>query len=196
VPDNVAVRNGEGAAAVLIAAISRPERLWTQAEVLVRPSPVPPVARVYGWHFIAALGPGLDPDRLLYVGIAPRQMSNRTSGQHLRKQIRYHCRGNAYGSTMRLTLGCLLGLPLRQVGSGTRLTFGAVGEARLSEWMHEYARVCRSPTSQPWLVESSTIECLDLPLNLDRNRGHPFHATLTRLRAEARIHAREQPIVS
>ena len=47
-------------------------------------------------------------------------------------------RGNAYGSTLRLTLGCLLadqlGIELRRVGSGTRLTFGD-GEQALSEWM-------------------------------------------------------------
>ncbi|MER6923283.1 GIY-YIG nuclease family protein [Streptomyces spiralis] len=48
---------------------------------------------------------------------------------------RYHYRGNAAGSTLRLTLGCLFGLELRRVGSGTRLTFGRVGEARLSQWM-------------------------------------------------------------
>jgi hypothetical protein len=51
---------------------------------------------------------------------------------------RYHYRGNAEGSTLRLTLGCLLssslGLRLRRVGSGKRLTF-ADGEARLSESM-------------------------------------------------------------
>jgi hypothetical protein len=43
--------------------------------------------------------------RLLYVGISPSR-----AGRHetLRSRIRYHFRGNAEGSTLRLTLGCLL----------------------------------------------------------------------------------------
>lgn len=186
--------NGSGAA-TLINALQRPERLWTRAEVLQRPSPVPPAAGVYGWHFTTALAAGLDAGRLLYVGIAPRHMSNRPSTQHLRKRIRYHYRGNSYGSTLRLTLGCLLGLELRRVGSGTRLTFGPVGEAELSDWMHEHARVCWCPAAEPWLIESVAIERLDLPLNLDQNRGHPFHRMLTQLRADARNRARQQPVL-
>jgi hypothetical protein len=47
---------------------------------------------------------------LQYVGIAPRHMRPRVSRQSLRTRIRYHFRGNAAGSTLRLTLGCLLGL--------------------------------------------------------------------------------------
>ncbi|MFF8174696.1 GIY-YIG nuclease family protein [Streptomyces chartreusis] len=50
-------------------------------------------------------------------------MANRTSTQNLRKRVRHHYRGNAAGSTLRLTLGCLLGLELRRVGGGKRMTF-------------------------------------------------------------------------
>lgn len=32
-------------------ALVSPRRLWTAREVLVRPSPVPAAAGVYGWHF-------------------------------------------------------------------------------------------------------------------------------------------------
>lgn len=39
--------------------------------------------------------PDLDAGRLLYVGIAPQYMANRTSTQNLRKRVRYHYRGNA-----------------------------------------------------------------------------------------------------
>ncbi|GAA2511770.1 hypothetical protein GCM10010406_54960 [Streptomyces thermolineatus] len=38
------------------------------------------------------------------------------SPQNLRTRVRYHFRGNAAGSTPRLTLGCLLGLELRRFG--------------------------------------------------------------------------------
>lgn len=58
------------------------------------------------------------------------------------KRIRYHYSGNTAGSTLRLNLGCLLaerlGIQLRRVGSGQRLTFAA-GEARLSAWMADNA---------------------------------------------------------
>ena len=75
------------------------------------------------------------------------------------------------------------------------MTFGIAGEAHLSEWMHKHVRVCWFPASQPWFVESEAIGRLDLPLNLDQNRSHPFHSTLTRLRADARARARAQPVM-
>jgi hypothetical protein len=93
----------------VIRALQHPARLRTRAEVLDRPSPVPAVAGIYGWHFVTPPAEQLDANRLLYVGIAPRRMSSRTSSQSLRTRIRYHVRGNAEGSTLRLTLGCLLG---------------------------------------------------------------------------------------
>ena len=60
--------------------------------------------------------------------------------------------GNAEGSTLRLTLGCLLAktleIELRRVGSGKRRTF-ADSESALSAWMGENAFVCWIETSQP-----------------------------------------------
>ncbi|GAA3971719.1 hypothetical protein GCM10023085_62360 [Actinomadura viridis] len=176
--------------------LAAPDRLWTRGEVMARDCPVPAVPGVYGWHFTAAPSGELPAGRLLYVGISPRRMSERPSSQHLRKRIRYHYRGNAYGSTLRLTLGCLLGLELRRVGSGTRLTFTHKGEAALTEWMHEHARVCWIEHPEPWTVESALLQELDLPLNLDQNRHNAFHARLTALRAEARRRARELPIAT
>ncbi|MEZ7154426.1 GIY-YIG nuclease family protein [Streptomyces sp. MAD19A] len=82
-------------------------------------------------------------------------MANRTSTQNLRKRVRYHYRGNAAGSTLRLTLGCLLGMELRRVGSGKRMTFGKAGEATLSQWMADNARVCWIERSEPWDLESA-----------------------------------------
>src|SRR5262249_45882841 len=121
----------------------------------------------------------------------------RPSGQTLWHRIRYHMRGNAYGSTLRLTLGCLLadelGIKLQRVGSGKRLTF-ASGEAVLSEWMGRNAAVCWVKTRQPWLVESAFIESVDLPLNIDQNTRHPFCVTLSGLRREARRCAGLLPI--
>ncbi|MFH8756240.1 GIY-YIG nuclease family protein [Streptomyces atroolivaceus] len=173
-----------------------PHRLWSAQEVLVRPSPLPAAAGVYGWHFKQPPRPDLDAGRLLYIGIAPRYMANRTSTQNLRKRVRYHYRGNAAGSTLRLTLGCLLGLELRRVGSGKRMTFGKAGEATLSQWMADNARVCWIEQDQPWGLESYLISQLDLPLNLDQNRHNTYHSRLKELRAQARQRARELPISS
>ncbi|MFE1288126.1 GIY-YIG nuclease family protein [Streptomyces sp. NPDC058751] len=176
-------------------ALTEPDRLWSAREVLSRPSPVPAAAGVYGWHFEQAPSADLAAGCLLYVGIAPRYMANRTSTQNLRKRVRYHYRGNAAGSTLRLTLGCLLGIELRRVGrSGTRMTFGKTGEAALSRWMAENARVCWIEHDEPWTLESELISRLDLPLNLDQNRRNRFHSRLTEARSQARLRARELPV--
>jgi hypothetical protein len=57
------------------------------------------------------------------------------SKQNLRSRIKNHYRGNAESSTLRLTLGFLLseklGIELRRVGSGKRMTFSQ-GEKVLS----------------------------------------------------------------
>ncbi|QKW62574.1 hypothetical protein HUT15_19730 [Streptomyces sp. NA03103] len=177
-------------------ALVSPDRLWSAQEVLARPSPVPAAAGVYGWHFEQPPHTDLDAERLLYIGIAPRYMANRTSTQNLRKRVRYHYRGNAAGSTLRLTLGCLLGMELRRVGSGKRMTFGKAGEAALSQWMADNARVCWIERSEPWDLESQLIAQLDLPLNLDQNRHNAFHTRLKELRAQARQRAWELPISS
>jgi hypothetical protein len=182
--------------AELIQALKHPDRLWTRAEVLARPSPVPPAAGIYGWHFLGPLAAQLDVDRLHYVGIAPRHMSNRTSSQNLRTRIRYHLRGNAAGSTLRLTLGCLLGLELRRVGSGNRLTFGSAGETELNAWLDLNARLCWYTMAEPWTAESAVIAQTDLPLNLDQNRSHPFSDHLRAARAQARTRARGLPVAT
>lgn len=186
----------------------QPDHLTTRSEVLSRLSPVPAASGVYAWHFDVAL-PGMpledtretDFGRLLYVGIAPRQprrSDNRPSNQTLRKRIRNHYRGNASGSTLRLTLGSLLapelGLQLRRVGRTERLTFGD-GESALSEWMDEHARVCWYVDPEPWLIESKLISELTLPLNLDQNRYSGFHAVLTAARHNQRETARSLPVL-
>jgi len=129
---------------------------------------VPARPGLYGWYFKQLPHP-VDTSRyvtrdglaLLYVGIAPKappRNGRAPSRQTLRSRIRYHYRGNAAGSTLRLTLGCLLaerlGLQLRRVGSGKRLTF-ADGEQRLSDWMADNALVTWVQTDQPcWWKDS------------------------------------------
>ena len=104
--------------------------LFTRQQVLVEPALIPPARGVYAWYFrdIPPTVPVEDCHTrdgltLLYVGISPK---NASSLQNLRKRITYHYKGNAEGSTLRLTLGALLtptsDFPLRRVGSGRRMS--------------------------------------------------------------------------
>jgi hypothetical protein len=158
---------------------------------------------VYAWFF-HVVPPGVpvagrakrEGGTLLYVGIAPR---SERSPATLRDRIRYHFRGNAEGSTLRLSLGCLLakalGTQLRRVGTGSRMTFVA-REANLTDWMARHARVAWVEVPKPWVVESQILRSLSLPLNMDQNTAHPFCAVLKALRAEARKQARALPVIS
>ncbi len=195
-----------------------PTKLWSRAEILSSPSPVPRAPGVYAWYFHQVppeipLGGCLTHDdlTLLYVGIslkAPPTEGHIRIGQSLRYRVRQHLRGNAEGSTLRLTLGCLLsdqlGIELRRVRSHTsmkgdddayRYTFTRKGEALLDAWLDHNAFVTWMVDETPWLVEEELIRSVSLPLNLDQNRNHQFHATLSNQRKEARERARALSVV-
>jgi hypothetical protein len=113
-----------------------------------------------------------------------RQHYPQTAGQAaatLRSRVRYQFRGYAYGSTLRLTLGSLLGqqldIQLRQAGDGQRITFGD-DEAVLSEEGRP-APVCWAAHPNTLATRSRLIQNLLLPLNLDRNKHSAFHAELS-----------------
>src|SRR5215471_15440624 len=153
-----------------IAEFASPVRMYSCEEVLAQPSPVPAQDGVYGWWFrtlpslVAAdacrLHQGM---RLLYAGISPTRPPKNgraPSKQDLRGRIRYHYTGNAEGSTLRKTLGCLLagelGIQLRRVGSGSRMTF-VEGEQALSNWMNDNALVSWLVRDRPWELEDELI---------------------------------------
>lgn len=186
-----------------------PDHLWRRAEVLASACPVPAGPGVYAWYFDPP-PPHVPLDGchwhagavLLYAGISPKQAPTNgraPSRQRLRHRVRYHYRGNAEGSTLRLTLGCLLSdtlqIALRRVGSGKRRTFGPDGEARLSAWLDEHARVAWLQHPEPWVLEDEMIQTLSLPLNLSGNERHPFHSRLSELRATAKREAEALPIL-
>ena len=174
---------------------------YTRDEVFADPTPVPSAAGAYGWWFREIPG-GVDVSgcaqqdgwTLLYVGISPGPP--RTDGkpqipQDLRKRVRYHFgAGNAAadGSTLRKSLGVLLGLELRRIGSGKRQTF-AGGEAVLNQWMAENAAVSWVLHPEPWFLEPKLIASLDLPLNFQDNERNAFAPELKRLRREAAVKA-------
>lgn len=181
-------------------------RIYSRSEVLTRPSPVPQEPGVYGWWF-REIPAGIDVQQcvsrdgltLLYAGISPKEPPRNGRGpskEALRSRIQTHYTGNAEGSTLRRSLGCLLslqlGIELRRYGSGTRMHFG-FGEKELSRWMDGNAFVSWLAMPQPWLFEEEILGQLDLPLNLDKNKHNAFHPNLTKARAEAARRARELP---
>lgn len=109
-----------------------------------------------------------------------------------------HYAGNAEGSTLRKTIGCLLagqlGIQLRRLGSGRRKT-SADGEQLLSAWMSENAFVSWVIRERPWELEHDLIAAVDLPLNLEGNIGHRFHLELTQARARCVAQANALPIL-
>src|SRR5262249_706422 len=145
-----------------------------------RPSPIPASPGVYAWYF-DEVPPGVPIDgchqalghTLLYVGIAPKETKGfavKPSIRTLRERRRDHFNANGEGSTLRLTLGCLLSkklnIQLRRVGSGKRRTFTNPGEITLDTWMAQHARVAWSAVEEPWLVEKRLLSMFPLPLNL------------------------------
>lgn len=181
-------------------------RPFTRDEVFGDRCPVPSQPGIQGWWFRAV--PGVvdasacqqrDGLTLLYVGISPTrppQNGKPPSTQDLRKRIRYHFGGgkaDAEGSTLRKTLGILLGdelgFELRRIGSGDRRTF-AGGEAVLNQWMAENALVSWVVHPEPWLLEEKLIAALDLPLNGQASNKHnAFYPELIRLRRDAAVKA-------
>jgi len=182
-------------------------KLWAAPDLMSSFASIPKAGGLYGWFFRGLPGvplegtAELDGLRLLYVGISPRKPSaaGRTSAYTLYNRLSNHFRGNAEGSTLRLTLGCLLTdelkIELRRVRSGKTRTFGPDGEARLSAWIRNNAFVAWRTHEQPWDLEKNLIENCSLPLNLQGNR-HPFRKQLSQLRKQAYRTAKTLPILN
>jgi hypothetical protein len=188
-----------------------PGRLYTASDIAGRPCPVPARPGVYAWYFT-------DPPPhvhstachqfagrlLLYVGISPKAppMNGRApSRSTLRKRIQTHYFGNAEGSTLRRTLGCLLssqvGIQLRRVGSGSRYTFTNPGERLLDGWMSRCALVTWVAIEQPWTLEKHLLSSgLILPLNVDGNLSLEAVAVARGVRLKAKQIADELEIVA
>lgn len=184
--------------------LTAPTKLWSRSEILARPSPAPEQRGLYAWYFknvpagVPADGCHMtDGKTLLYAGISPK---NETSTQSLKKRITTHFRGNAEGSTLRLSLGVLLcsqsSYPLRRVGSGKRKTFTHMGEQWLDNWMQQNAFVVWVYHEKPWEVEREIINGMSLPLNIQHNERHEFSNTLSAMRIKAKKAAESQAIAN
>jgi len=170
--------------------------------------PVPKKPGIYAWYFKEIVPPKYtygcitrDNLKLLYIGISPNKPPiNRkaASTQSLWHRIRHHYNGSAYGSTLRLSLGCILaerlGIELRYVGSGNRMTFSD-GESALNNWLEDNAFVCWEEIESPWLSEEIIINSLSLPLNLHKNNNHPYYPILAGLRKQAKLQAKTKSVL-
>jgi hypothetical protein len=188
-----------------------PARLYSATEIVSRPCPVPARPGVYAFYFDQPL-PGIDSSgahrvgrhALLYVGIAPKPppLNGRApSKSHLRQRLRTHYCGNAAGSTLRRTLGCLLSsqleIQLRRVGSGGRYTFTNPGEQLVDDWMMQHAFVTWVETSAPWELEKELLSsALRLPLNIDGNPWLEAVAVVRAIRSKSRQLADQLEIIA
>ena len=111
-------------------------------------------------------------------------------------------KGNAEGSTLRLSLGALLanttGFPLRCILSKSssskprnklRKTLTNQGEQALDAWMDRNIFLVWKEMEKPWLLEEELLKELSIPLNLQGNEQHPFHPELSRIRSNAKNQA-------
>lgn len=158
-----------------IECLVHPRMLWNRHKVLnAGRCPVPEAPGLYGWYFRTLPDPRIAVERcvvhedcyLLYVGIAPENDRSSTS---LRSRIIDHYRN---WTTLRMTLGSLLAEELGLAPRNKNLQWNH--EDRLSAWMSENAFVVWVEHPQPWHIEREIIRTLDLPLNIQHNRDHPF----------------------
>lgn len=189
----------------------QPFKLLSASDVLSRPSAAPAEPGIYAWYFSEVPGEidasdcfMLGDRKLLYVGIspsAPPLNGKAPSRSTIRNRLQQHFGGNAEGSTLRLTLGCLLsqrlGIKLRRVGSGTRYTFTNPGEQLLDDWLALNASVACHPCERPWEVEHRILASgLSLPLNIAGNPCAAHVNYLSPMRRSARAHANLLDIVA
>lgn len=124
-----------------------------------------------------------DGHQLLYVGISP---SRAASAGTLRKRLVQHVYGNASQSTLRRTLGVLLAerLDLTLALHNERAHYGADGEARITRWMQENARVAWAVDPAPWVIEHELLASAVLALNMD-GRSDDFVRSISSRRSAA-----------
>lgn len=181
-----------------------PDHIWGWDDIEEN-ADIPPRSRgLYAWWFNeipphVPIDTTITKDRLhlLYIGISPKRPSGngaQLSRETLRSRIRTHYRGNAEGSTLRITLGCLLadilGITLALSDSGKRKIF-VEGKSKLTKWMRQHAFVSWMEHPSPWDLEEEAIRRFSLPFNIQHNQHHAFYPTLRQIRRSALAAARE-----
>lgn len=128
---------------------------------------------------------------LLDVGIAP---ASATSGGNLARRLRIHTNGAIGSSTLRRGLTALLyeDLGWRAIWASTRPGLESRDLAALSDWQAENLAVQWCVCEEPWSIEPAVIAAMGPSMNLDHNREHAFHATMSARRREFRRAAEAQ----
>lgn len=193
---------------LIISKLLNPEKLWLREDILQKPSQVPAQNGIYAWYFKTTPNVEIFKNyfnidtatsfledahkikdyQLLYIGISPK---DKYSKNNIRQRLRGHMNGNAYGSTLRLSLGCLLSseLDITLSKHGKSIHFGD-GENKLSEWINNNAVVVFQVCDEPWKVEDEAIRTLMLPLNIRDNEHSLFKKPLEDIRKNAKKTAR------
>ena len=122
--------------------------------------------------------------KLLYVGIS----------ENLRERIRsQHLRGNAYGSTLRKSLGSLLKEDLNLKPHKKKKGFWFKDdEAKISEWMMENCHVSWNLCDDAEVIEGEFLKCFGhmLYLNIKGNETqNRFSSTLKKKIEACRVEA-------
>lgn len=104
---------------------------------------------------------------VIYVGLASNSLKDR--------DIAKHFNGNAGGSTLRKSLGCLFGYNLiprdSHYNSNGKTKFNVTDESKLSDWIKTNLIMFYYPNKEFDSVESRLIQALNPPLNLDKNHN-------------------------
>lgn len=189
---------------LIISKLLKPQKLWSRDDILQKPSRVPAQNGIYAWYFKTTPNKeifknyfNIDAEtsllknsfklngyQLLYIGISPK---DKKSKNNIRNRLRGHMNGNSYGSTLRLSLGCLLAdeLDISLNKYGSSIHFGD-GEKKLSEWIKNNTFVAFQVCDEPWNVEDEAIKTLVLPLNIRDNEYSVFKKPLENIRKNAK----------
>lgn len=166
--------------------------------------PCPKSNGIYAWYFKNDIFEFPNQEKIsvyknysiLYIGIAPSRI---TSKSNLRKRIFNHLKGNAYSSTLRLSLGVLLAdrskFILRRIKNKKMFRFTDKGERFINDWLDENSLISWFEYSKPWEIEKHLINQLYLPLNIQGNINNPFKIDLLRLRKQAKQKAKILAII-
>ena len=143
-----------------------PDKLYRREDVVNTSCPIPETSGIYAWYFRDIPKPLpkldfhiIDGSSLLYVGICPGSNKSNANRNIKRRILEHYGEALAEGSTLRFTLGVVLGLPLYLKGTSKQgnKTFSKKGEQDLNYWMSENAYITWQTYEVPWVVEKEFL---------------------------------------